>query len=461
MKKTIYENNLIEKSDSILVALSGGPDSSALLHLLSQLKKEISLKLMAVYINHNIRKNDAKKEERFCRKLCDNLSVKLFIVFEDIPKLAKKMKKGLEETARDFRYETFDKLCNQHNIEKVALGHHINDRVETILFRIIRGTGNTGLLGIPVKRKQFIRPLYNVTKDEIYDYLKKHKLNYCTDKSNSNTKIKRNFIRYKLLKIIRENLNSEIDSALINLSETTAEEESFLESIALKHIKKIVTRTAGGKIELALADFRSYDKWLRRRLLRYCLAELSDDRQMPDKIVVDRIDCLCNDGGKAVSLPGNLQAVLIDKKLVVFRKQEKRFCKKLQLDNSLQLSYMELVVKVSLKSRRKVKLVKQKQARVVLLDYSKLVPPLIIRNIKAGDRFKPLGLKGTKKIGDYLTDRKVDKIYRDEIPVICDARGIVWLTGFEISDRVKIDKKTNEVLRIEITRQSKSRVKTF
>jgi len=451
VKSTILEYNLLKQGDSVLVALSGGPDSVALLSVLVHLKKRFKLQLYALYINHNIRKRAAKKEEQFCQTLCEQLKVKLFIVFGDIPSLSQLTKKGLEETARNFRYATFERFCQAYDINRVALGHHKDDRVETILFRILRGTGRTGLQGIPIKRDKFIRPLYSLTKREITNFLNENGLPYCLDQSNFETNFKRNFVRHKLLPIIRKNLNPMVDNALINLSETSSEEETFLDNIVQKHLKKIVFRTVGGKVEISLKKFRNYDGWLRRRLLRYCLAELSEVDSIPDKIVVDRLDKLCILGGKGISLPNKIQAVLLDDKLVLFKKRSKGYKQVLTENKKYNLEQLNLSVR--LKERKGVRLIKQKQAKTVLLDKSKIIPPLYIRNIKPGDKFKPLGLKGTKKIGNYLTDRKVNKIYRDEIPVLCDKQGIIWLVGYEIDDRVKITKVTKEVLEIEATQR--------
>jgi len=451
VKTTITEYNLLEREDSVLVALSGGPDSVALLSLLAHLKKRFKLQVYALYINHNIRKRAAKKEERFCQTLCEQLRVKLFIVFGDIPLLSQLTKKGLEETARNFRYATFERFCREYHIDKVALGHHKDDRVETILFRILRGTGRTGLQGIPIKRDKFIRPLYNLTKSEIIDFLNENNLSYCLDQSNFKIDFKRNFIRHKLLPTIRKNLNPMVDNALINLSETSSDEEIFLNRIVQKQLKKVMFKTVGGKIEIVLKNFGNYDRWLRKRLLRSCLTDLSEVDGTPDKIVVDRLDKLCILGGKGISLPNKIQAVLLDDKLVLFKKRAKGY--KQVLNENKKYNLEQLNLKISLRVKKEVRLKKQRQAKTVLLDKSKIIPPLYIRNIKPGDKFKPLGLKGTKKVGNYLTDRKVDKIYRDEIPVLCDKQGIIWLVGYEIDDRVKITQATKEVLEIEVTQR--------
>ncbi|UCE23348.1 MAG: tRNA lysidine(34) synthetase TilS [Candidatus Zixiibacteriota bacterium] len=449
----IAEYELLNRGDSVLVALSGGPDSVALLHMLRRLSSKWRLTLHAVYINHNIRKRAAKQEEQFCRKLCDRLGVALTIVSKDIPALAKSARKSIEQAARDFRYETFDRLADESGCHRIAVGHHVDDRVETVLFRIIRGTGPTGLRGIPPKRGRIIRPLYALTKEEIYAYLKQNRLKYCTDQSNLGVDYDRNYIRNRLLVDIRKNLNPAVDRALLNLSEIAGEDDTFLSQYLHGRVKGLVRRTAGGKIELDLSKYNRYDKWFRRRLLRYCLAEISPPNQGPEKIVVDRLDDLCRLKGKGLTIPGGIQATLAGERVLLYRRGAGSYSERLTPGKVSRLTTLNVDIRMSVQRRTAVKPERRKQARTVWLDYDKIHQPLVIRNIRGGDRFRPLGLAGTKKVGDYLTDRKVHPVYRDEVPVVCDRKGIIWLVGFEISDRVKIDSSTREVLKIGYSRR--------
>ena len=414
----------------------------------------MKLALTAVYINHGIRPAAAGREEKYCKQICKKFKIKLEIVSEDIPALAIREKKGIEEVARDFRYRTFQFIADRDSIDKIALGHHVDDRVETVLFRILRGTGRTGLAGIPAKRGKIIRPLFEVTKEEIIVYLKKNKLKYCLDRSNLKSDFKRNYIRNKLLVAIRKNLNPSVEKALINLSETATEEEKFLEKTVKKELKKAVRITAGRKIELDLKLFCNYDKWIRWRIIRHCLSALSPNNLTPDKIVVERLEHLATAGGKAVSLPDAVQAVRLDKRLVIYRKKPLTYSGNLipgevfRLD-SLGISFSLKELKYNGRHLRR-----EKQAKTVLIDRDKVVLPLEIRNIRAGDRFNPLGLRGTKKVGNYLTDRKVREVYRDEIPIICDKKGIIWVVGYRIGQRVITTKQTQKMLIVQYIKSS-------
>ncbi len=451
VRQAIAEHALLSEGDAVLVALSGGPDSVALLHILHRLRRRLKLELAAVYLNHEIRPRAARREEAFCQQLCDRLGVELTIVREDIPRLAKERKQGLEETARAVRYALLESLAQEDGFDKVALAHHADDHVETILFRILRGTGRTGLLGIPVARGIFVRPLLGVTKEDVCAYLKHYNLEYCVDRSNVKTAQSRNFIRRRLLPEIRRRLNPKVDLALLKLSDVVSEEEAFLEQSTEAVWVKIARRTAGGKIELDLRGFGVYDKWLRRRLLRRCLTGPSGNPPAPGKTVIDRLERLCDAQHGSVSLPGGFQVVRAGDKLIIGRAAIGRYSQPLEPGKVTELSPLSVNVRCTLLAVSAQRLNTQRRSRRVKLDWEKLSLPLVARNIRRGDRFVPLGMKGSRKVGDYLTDRKVPPVYRDEIPVVCDKDGIVWLVGFEISDRVKIDALTKKVLSLEIT----------
>jgi len=457
-KQTIAEHDLISQGDSILVGLSGGPDSVALLHLLTRLRRPMKLVLYAVYINHGLRPKAAAKEEAFCRRLGERLKVPVIVVREDVPAAARREKKSIEQTARDMRYQIYDQLADEHGCDKIALGHHAGDMVETILFRILRGTGRRGLLGIPIRRGRIIRPLLHCTKDEIRAYLKKAKLSFCVDATNATVNYSRNFIRNRLLVDIRRRLNPAVDRALLNLSDTVAAEESFLAAYAASKIKKVARRTIGGKIELDLTILRTYAVWVRRRVLRHCISACLQEGATPDKEVIDRLDGLVMSGGKALSLPGRAQAEVSGDKLMVYRRRTISYRHELALGGSCRLEQLSLTLCSRKLPIEAVEIMRERRSRTVVLDLTKLSPPLVVRHIRPGDRFQPLGMKGARKVGDYLTDRKVGRVYRDEIPLVCDNKGIVWLVGFEIADRAKVDRSTREVLKLEIVRRREKAV---
>jgi tRNA(Ile)-lysidine synthase len=449
IKHTIDKYNLLKRNDSVLIALSGGPDSVFLLRALNSIKNDYGISISAVHINHNIRKNESVIEENSCRKLCDDLDVELFLVSENIPVLAKKSKTGLEETARNFRLGVYDKLCDEFGFTKIATGHHRDDRVETVLFRILRGTGRSGLTGIPMRRDKIIRPLFDISKEDILKYLKSHKLKYCVDKSNLNSEFSRNYLRNKLLPSIRKNINSGVDNVLINLSETASDEELYLNNLVEKQLKRVIFQTAGGKLKIHRKKILKLDLWLRRRVLRYCMLTLSSNNVAPDREVIERLEDLLKKPNNQISLPGGIQAVSLDDSLVLYKRHRRKLSKELIIGKKIKLEWPSFKVKSSIKNEYKPEFVKKKKAFTGYFDFKKLHPPFEIRLINEGDRFQPLGMKGKKKIGNYLTDAKYPAVYRDEVMVVTDQKGIFWLVGHEIDERAKIDYNSEEVLKIE------------
>lgn len=449
VEQTISEHHLLKAGDRVLVALSGGPDSVALLHLLTRFKSQYRLQLTAVYVNHQIRKKAALQEEKFCSTLCRTLGVPLSIVREDIPALAKREKIGLEEAGRAFRYELFERMAIQQKLTKVALGHHLDDRVETILFRIVRGTGRVGLGGIPVKRGKIMRPLFDISKAQILSYLKANRLAYCTDQSNLRSQFSRNYIRNRLLPELRRRLNPQVDRALLNMAETVAAEEELLEKKVARAVKQSVSVTPGGKIELDREKFRGYTNWLRRRLLRYCLGSISEG-VMFDRETVERIDDQILHGKGDLSLPGKIQAVPAGSKIVFVHGAPIQLERELNPGKAVRLTSPNVQIAARFGRKLPSKPTTVRRATRVSLDRDKVEFPLVVRTIRAGDRFQPLGLHGSKKVGDYLTDRKVPKVYRDEILVVTDDRGIIWVVGYDIADRVKVDKSTRKVVTLEV-----------
>jgi len=456
VKRTISENELLTRGDSVLVALSGGPDSVALMHLLSRLRRSLKLKLGAVYVNHQMRPRAARKEEKFCQCLCDDLGVPLTVVREDVPALAKKRAMGLEETAREVRYEIFDRLARGQSHDRVALGHHADDQVETILFRLIRGTGPSGLTGMPIKRGRIIRPLLHLTRVEIMHYLKTNSLSWCEDASNRSVRFKRNWIRHRLLPEMRKHLNPRADSAILALAETLGVEDEFLEAIVQRSIRKTVTISPGGKIELDLRTFSRYPEWVRRRLVRRCLQVSWVTGQKPDRDTIRRLDSLASAGSGSVSLAGRLQAAAAGGKLFLWPRRRQTVRVKYEPGRRLDLDWPEVAFSSRMVSRDRMKMSRKPASGRIWLDWDRLKPPLEIRTPRPGDRFRPLGMKGHKKVGDFLTDRKVPRPLRDEILLLCDREGPVWVVGQEIADRVKIEAQTRRILTVAVTLRKKA-----
>ncbi len=455
VRKTIVDHKLIDRGQGVLVGLSGGPDSVALLHILAGLRKSMRLRLRAVYINHGLRPRAARREEAFCEAFCRDLDIELQVVREKIKDLANERGQGVEETGRDFRYGVFQAIAAQDGFDRIAVAHHIDDRVETILLNLVRGAGRPGLIGMPIWRDNIIRPLYDCTKEDILGWLKSGDHQYCTDVSNRRSEYNRNFIRNKILPQLRDKINPRVDGAILNMAETLAEEEKYLSRVEDEAFRRGSSRSLAGKLELNLKDFKCHDSWLRRRILRRAVSETSGGSVALDRATTERLEKWTAGRSRSLTLPGKLQAVRANGKVVFCRERSTDYMEQLRPGQACRLEWPPLDFRASVK-KGSSRPPRRKQSSRVQVDRDKVNLPLIIRNIRSGDRFTPLGMSGTKKVSDYLIDKKVPRVYRDEIPVVCDNKGIIWLVGLEIADRARIDKQTKEVLTVEYVKRPDS-----
>ena len=218
--KTIEQYNLIEDGDKIVLAVSGGPDSIAMLDILRQLRDEIKFEIYVVHINHNIRGKDADEDEEYVKKYCENYNIKCFSKKIDVPTIAQNEKIGTEEAGRKVRYEYFDEILQKTNSNKIGIAHNKNDKVETIIMHLLRGSGVSGLRGIePIRENKFIKPLIECDRQEIEKYCKENNLQPRIDKTNFENEYTRNKIRNIVIPYIKEQFNPNIIETITRLSE--------------------------------------------------------------------------------------------------------------------------------------------------------------------------------------------------------------------------------------------------
>ncbi len=461
ISENIAQKQMICAGDKILVSFSGGPDSTALLYILYKSHRKRwgtntpvkNPNLLACYVNHNIRPKAAKKEIKFCYDFCIKYKIPFIVAEADIPKIAKEQKLSIEEAGRNFRKSILQKIAREKKCNKIALGHHLDDTIETILFRLFRGTGPGGLDPIKPVSGKIIRPLYNIEKDDIVAFLKKSKIEYKIDKSNLKSDFSRNYIRNKIVPVIEKHFGPKYKNSISRFSQILADEDNFLSQIAEKKLKKLCTITPGGKIVVDLKKISIYDTCIRRRMIKLLLEKKYGHPGAGSFEQIEQINELIEGRQKAVSLGKDLIVIADRDKLILSAAKITLERQDLAIPDIVELPKIRAAIKtgqVGIKSSSKKKL---KGGWKINIDADQIDLPLEIRGIKPGDKFSPLGLGGTKNIGDYLTDKKQSRHIRDEIPVIKDKNGIIWLVGYEISDRVKITNKTKKVLEIELIRR--------
>lgn len=328
--KTIRKYNLIEKGDKIVIGVSGGPDSICLLYVLNLLKEEIGIKIYVAHINHMIR-DEADEETKYVEDFCKKIGVQCFVKKIDVQKIAKEEKIGTEEAGRNIRYAFFQEVLEKVNANKIATAHNANDKAETVLLNIIRGSGSSGLKGIEAKRDEvFIRPLIETDRENIEKYCKDNNLQPKIDKSNLESVYRRNKIRNELIPYIQKEFNPNIIKTINRLSEVSTEENSYLEKITKKTFKELLiedcvdnisntNKSKYNQIILDLKLFNSLELVIKRRVILYTISKVIGNTLGIEKVNIDEIIKLCNNniGNKFLTPTKNIK-ILVKKGKIFF-----------------------------------------------------------------------------------------------------------------------------------------------
>jgi tRNA(Ile)-lysidine synthase len=452
VKNYIKTGGLIVPGEHVLVGFSGGPDSTFLLLILNKIARQIGFELSACYVNHNIRPRAAKKEIVFCSNFCQKRKIPFILVDADVPGFAQDMKISLEEAGREFRYLIFSDIARQNNCQKIAVGHHQDDIIETILFRLFRGTGPQGLDPIKPLSGNIIRPLLEITRPEIEQYLGKNKINYLIDHSNLKSGFSRNYLRNRVIPLIEKKFGAKFRSSISNFTKIIAEQDDCLKKIAQEELSKISSRTPGGKIVVDLNRLGAYDSALRKRMMKLAIESISGRKGAGSFDEISRLDTIISGKIKSADFGSGIRVSREKDVLIIWKKRSQWTGKRMPIGGIIDLPEISSQMKSRIIPNASARLKKQKGGLRIHLDANKIQPPLQIRPIKPGDSFTPLGLNGKKKIGDFLTDKKVPRYLRDEIPVVLDRKGIIWLAGYQISDNCKIEKNSSNILEMEFLR---------
>lgn len=319
--KTIKKYEQIKSGDTLVIGVSGGPDSICLLTVLNNQKEKLGIKIYVAHINHMIRK-EAIDEEKYVKEFCEKLGIECFVKRADILKIAKKEKMGTEETGRKIRYEFFEEVYKKVKANKIVTAHNNNDKIETIFMNILRGSGASGLKGIlPVRDSKYIRPLIEMTKDKIEKYCIENKLNPKYDKSNKDNIYIRNKIRNKLIPYIQKEFNPNIINAINRLSDVITSEQEYIDKIVKEEYEKIKT-ISNLQIILDLKKFNQVDLVIKRKIILYTINELLSTTKGIEKINIDDIIKLCNNNiGNKFLKPIKSLKILIKNKKIFFIKE--------------------------------------------------------------------------------------------------------------------------------------------
>lgn len=442
VKRTIESQQLIAPGDRVVLALSGGPDSLCLLHILSELRERLAFDLKALHVNHMLRGSEADADALWVEEHCRALGIPVRIVSCDVAGLAKEQGLSEEEAGRQVRYQALKEYAEGGLI---ALAHNRNDQAETVLFRLLRGSGVHGLAAMDYKRKDgVIRPLLDTPRDEIEEYCQRKGLAPRMDRTNSETEYTRNRIRLELIPQLEKAFNPNLQEALVRLAASARADDDLLNRMAEDTLAGCAADGGSdGVVVLEKEDLLALDPAIRARVLCLALQKLGleEDLSFVHRQALE--DLLQKGrGGKTLQLPGGYLAGLFAGRLTLSIASRQTQPDAETVLPTLVMTEWAGVLDLSLLQKA------QKFADADKIEA--LTEPLTIRFRKTGDVITPVGMQGSKKLKDYLIDRKIPKEERDRIPLLCSGSQVLWVLGYDLSAAICIDKNTKNSLLLEM-----------
>ncbi len=470
VEDTIKAHRMFEPKDSVLIGVSGGSDSVALLHVLLELATKLSLTLGIAHLNHGIRHEDSDRDAEFVESLAIKLDLPCYIKKEDVIKYKSIHKLSMEEAARRVRYNFFNSIAEKEMFNKIALGHQGDDNAELVLMYMLRGSGPLGISGIPPVRRNIgrypaiVRPLIRLKKYEIMNYLTASRLKYVTDRSNEDTKFLRNKVRHELIPILKQSYNKRITETLNRLASIMRSEEELIENIINPFYKDIVLNAKENCITLSVPELVQTGMGLKRRIIRRAIEKIKGDLR---RITFSHIGFVI----KLVEIgPAYGHLDLPDRIKIVRKGDILRISsgKKGGAENAEKLLFEHIVSQPGLKPEilhiketgsqlifsqtdiENITDIYNAGQRVAFFDMDFLSFPLFVRNFRPGDRFTPFGMGGSQKVKKYFINNKIDRTQRLKCPILISRDKIIWVAGHRQDEYSKVTSSTRNALKVEL-----------
>ena len=429
IQQYIIQHQLLSGEKPVVVGISGGADSVALLHILVSL----GYKCIAAHCNFNLRGDESFRDEQFTIDFTQRLQVPLCKISFETNKYAQENRLSVEMAARELRYRWFEELLNTYDADAVAVAHHRDDSVETLLINLTRGSGLTGLTGIKPKNGNVVRPLLCVSREDIYAYKENYGLEYVTDSSNSSDIYTRNFIRLKVIPLLEE-INPSVKASLARTANHLYD-ASLIYNHSIEEARKVIIQNNRLSIS-ALLSFPAPATILYEMLKPYGVS-----RTVCESIFT----ILDKDSGKIFyssthRLLKDRSDLLID---VLSGEDNRAYLINLEDDNvdlPVELKPEIVVIKEDYQI--------EKDRKFAYFDFDKLSFPLVLRHWQEGDWFVPFGMKGKKKISDYFSDKKFSLFDKEKTWLLCSGQDVIWIVGERTDNRYRIEKTTKRVLKL-------------
>lgn len=467
LAEAIDSDRLLPADGRLVLGVSGGADSVALLHAMVELNRARNFpwKIHVGHLHHGIRGPAADEDAQFVKDLAAELDLTVTVEHVDVPAMAKAGRQSIEEAARQARYAFLERICLHTESRCIVLAHHADDNAETVLHRILRGTGLRGLAGIaPVRALSpgsdivVVRPLLRLHRAEILSFLRARGLRWREDHSNAQTSLTRNRIRHEVLPMLESKINRQVRDALIRLSEQARLTDAYLAETAQRTLETLTISRTDRELAVNLPALLKRSKVIRAELVRQAFLCLRVGEQQIDRRHVTAVLRLAEQGStnKRINLPGRLTVARRYDRLVFWLSDSsgpvEEFGEvpvKVPGRTVLPRKGFRLDTQLLAFDEQMLQQVKDKKdSWTEYVDYDQIRCPLLVRARRPGDRFWPLGGPGSKKLSDFFIERKVDVRDREGIAVVCDQLGPIWVMGMRIDERVKLRRHTARVLRM-------------
>lgn len=456
VEAAIRHYHMLDEGDTVLVGVSGGPDSVALLHSLVALGPKWSLQFVIAHLNHQLRGVTANHEAAFVGRLAAGLGIRCEIDSKNVARYAAEHRLSLQEGARTVRYAFYDEVAAKYSCNKIAIGHHADDNAESILMHFLRGTGPLGLTGIPpVRNRRIIRPLIGLTRKEILAFLELGGFEYVRDRSNLDTKYLRNRIRHELLPRLMERYNPNTVTALNRLASILRDEEDFWDQELRRRLRGLVLEQSPDRLSFMVRGISRLHPALLRRLVRYAFLSLKGGLKRVGHVHVEAVARLIAGplpSGR-LDLPQGVTVVRDGEEInFLLSPPEESTGFEYQIPGlqSTLIHEIGILLKLSVCDRDEVSDPKSYSLATALFDMDAVHFPLTVRNFRQGDRFRPLGMTGSQKVKAFFINQKVPRSKRLRCPLLLSGGRIIWVGGYRIDDSAKVTHDTKKVLKAEL-----------
>jgi len=481
----IQEQHLVSRQRKLVVAVSGGPDSVCLLHILVRLQEKLGIRLHVAHLNHQLRGAESEADAQYVADLSRQFDLPATLERRDVKAYQARQRLSLEEAAREVRYTFLAQVAQSVGADQVAIGHTVDDHIETILMHLIRGTGTRGLRGLqpsgqwlsPDSRLTIIRPLLAISRQETTDYCHQYQLMPRIDTSNLSLSPLRNRIRQQLLPLL-QSYNPQVAEALLRTARIAADDLDFLD----KEVARLwgeIAREQENTIILDKERFIELPSALQRYLLRTSIEKLLGNlKDIETRHIEEIMAALNKPAGKRISLPeGLIFSIEYDRYLLSpdptalspFPVLEAEFALKtpgktplpgwqvvaaiIDLKGESERGFAPLTPLPPPFLREGDKGGGLPNSLTACFDLDKVGRKLTVRPRQPGDRFQPLGMNQPKKLNEFMIDSKIPRTWRRRIPLVCSPQHILWVVGWRIDERVKVTETTQRVLRLEFKRR--------